>query len=192
MRFAHRIFRKHETRLSTQPACRPCGSTSLSALPQCRSAVLAVGVEMRTVGDKSEKAVTTLGVKASAPPLWPITGSMWPVAVALWGEKPCSPLRAAQSLWSPVLTHIHRVDSLCLHFGWRFRYEHARQSFARNGGLHQDESCQRLYGNATEVIRDAIRRMQAEESRVAVWQAAIKVSDDQLTGVSELPTRPKS
>lgn len=37
-----------------------------------------------------------------------------------------------------------------------------------------------FYGNATEVIRDAIRRMQAEESRVAAWQAAIKKGDDQL------------
>jgi len=37
-----------------------------------------------------------------------------------------------------------------------------------------------FYGNATEVIRDAIRRMQAEENRVAAWQAAIKVGDDQL------------
>jgi antitoxin ParD1/3/4 len=37
-----------------------------------------------------------------------------------------------------------------------------------------------FYGNATEVIRDAIRRMQAEEGRVAAWQAAIKIGDDQL------------
>jgi antitoxin ParD1/3/4 len=37
-----------------------------------------------------------------------------------------------------------------------------------------------FYGNATEVIRDAIRRMQAEESRTAAWQAAIKQGDDQL------------
>ena len=37
-----------------------------------------------------------------------------------------------------------------------------------------------FYGNATEVIRDAIRRMQAEESRVAAWQAAIKKGDEQL------------
>jgi antitoxin ParD1/3/4 len=37
-----------------------------------------------------------------------------------------------------------------------------------------------FYGNATEVIRDAIRRMQAEESRLAAWQAAIKVGSDQL------------
>jgi antitoxin ParD1/3/4 len=37
-----------------------------------------------------------------------------------------------------------------------------------------------FYGNATEVIRDAIRRMQADESRVAAWQAAIRLGDDQL------------
>lgn len=37
-----------------------------------------------------------------------------------------------------------------------------------------------FYGNATEVIRDAIRRMQGEEGRVAAWQAAIKVGDEQL------------
>ena len=37
-----------------------------------------------------------------------------------------------------------------------------------------------FYGNATEVIRDAIRRMQAEESRIAAWQDAIKLGDAQL------------
>lgn len=37
-----------------------------------------------------------------------------------------------------------------------------------------------FYGNATEVIRDAIRRMQTEESRIAAWQSAIKEGDDQL------------
>lgn len=37
-----------------------------------------------------------------------------------------------------------------------------------------------FYGNATEVIRDAIRRMQAEEVRMAAWQAAIRVGDEQL------------
>ena len=37
-----------------------------------------------------------------------------------------------------------------------------------------------FYGNATEVIRDAIRRMQAEESRTAAWQAAIAKGDAQL------------
>ena len=37
-----------------------------------------------------------------------------------------------------------------------------------------------FYGNATEVICDAIRRMQSEESRIAAWQAAIKKGDEQL------------
>ncbi|MEO7320267.1 MAG: type II toxin-antitoxin system ParD family antitoxin [Nitrosospira sp.] len=37
-----------------------------------------------------------------------------------------------------------------------------------------------FYGNATEVIRDAIRRMQSEESRVTAWQAAIAKGDAQL------------
>ena len=37
-----------------------------------------------------------------------------------------------------------------------------------------------FYGNATEVIRDALRRMQAEDNRIAAWQAAVKIGDDQL------------
>lgn len=37
-----------------------------------------------------------------------------------------------------------------------------------------------FYGNATEVIRDAIRRMQAEEIRIAAWRSAIKEGDAQL------------
>lgn len=37
-----------------------------------------------------------------------------------------------------------------------------------------------MYTNNTEVIRDAVRRMQAEEARLAAWQAAIKAGDDQL------------
>lgn len=37
-----------------------------------------------------------------------------------------------------------------------------------------------FYGNATEVIRDAIRRMQAEESRAMAWQTAIKEGSAQL------------
>ena len=37
-----------------------------------------------------------------------------------------------------------------------------------------------VYGNATEAIRDAIRRMRAEEGRVTALQAAIKVGDEQL------------
>ena len=37
-----------------------------------------------------------------------------------------------------------------------------------------------FYGNATEVVRDAIRRMQAEEIRTAGWQAAVALGADQL------------
>jgi antitoxin ParD1/3/4 len=37
-----------------------------------------------------------------------------------------------------------------------------------------------FYGNATEVIRDAIRRMQAEDGRTEAWRSAIKQGDEQL------------
>jgi antitoxin ParD1/3/4 len=37
-----------------------------------------------------------------------------------------------------------------------------------------------FYGNATEVIRDAIRRMQAEEERIAVFRAAVAKGDAQI------------
>ena len=47
-----------------------------------------------------------------------------------------------------------------------------------------------FYGNATEVVRDAIRRMQAEEIRAIAWQTAIKQGDEQLNrgeGISYTP-----
>jgi antitoxin ParD1/3/4 len=47
-------------------------------------------------------------------------------------------------------------------------------------GFIKNKVANGFYGNATEVIRDAIRRMQAEESRAAAWQAAIKLGDAQL------------
>jgi antitoxin ParD1/3/4 len=37
-----------------------------------------------------------------------------------------------------------------------------------------------FYGNATEVIRDAIRRMQAAESHMVVWKEAIALGEAQL------------
>src|SRR5271165_4476942 len=37
-----------------------------------------------------------------------------------------------------------------------------------------------FYGNATEVIRDAIRRMQANERQIAAFQAAVAKGDAQL------------
>ena len=47
-----------------------------------------------------------------------------------------------------------------------------------------------FYGNATEVIRDAIRRMQQEESRVANWHAAVKLGADQLDRGEGIPYEP--
>lgn len=37
-----------------------------------------------------------------------------------------------------------------------------------------------FYGNATEVIRDAIRRMQSEDERVTAWREAIAKGEAQL------------
>jgi antitoxin ParD1/3/4 len=37
-----------------------------------------------------------------------------------------------------------------------------------------------FYGNATEVIRDAIRRMQAEEHRIAAFRRAVAEGEAQL------------
>ncbi len=47
-------------------------------------------------------------------------------------------------------------------------------------GFIKEKVSSGFYGNATEVIRDAIRRMQAEENRVATWRAAIAAGDAQL------------
>lgn len=47
-----------------------------------------------------------------------------------------------------------------------------------------------FYGNATEVIRDAIRRMQAEEVRIAAWQAAVRKGDEQLDRGEGIPYGP--
>jgi len=48
-----------------------------------------------------------------------------------------------------------------------------------------------FYGNATEVIRDAIRRMQEEESRLAAWQAAIAKGNAQLDRGEGAPYTPE-
>jgi len=37
-----------------------------------------------------------------------------------------------------------------------------------------------FYGNVTEVIRDAIRRMQSEDDRMGAWRAAIAKGESQL------------
>ena len=38
----------------------------------------------------------------------------------------------------------------------------------------------RVDGNTTEVIRDAIRRMQAEETRLEAWRAAVQRGEDDI------------
>ena len=48
-------------------------------------------------------------------------------------------------------------------------------------GFIKNQVSSGLYGNATEVIRDAVRRMQAEEVRAAAWHAAIAQGDAQLS-----------
>lgn len=48
-----------------------------------------------------------------------------------------------------------------------------------------------FYGNATEVIRDAIRRMQAEETRVQAWRAAVQKGDDELNRGEGIPYTPQ-
>lgn len=47
-------------------------------------------------------------------------------------------------------------------------------------GFIKNKVASGFYGNATEVIRDAIRRMQAEDARIAAWQAAVNAGDMQL------------
>lgn len=37
-----------------------------------------------------------------------------------------------------------------------------------------------FYGSATEVIRDAIRRMQSEDDRIKAWHMAIAKGEEQL------------
>jgi antitoxin ParD1/3/4 len=48
------------------------------------------------------------------------------------------------------------------------------------------------YGNATEVIRDAIRRMQAEELRIAAWRAAITKGNEELDRGEAIPYTPET
>ncbi len=51
-----------------------------------------------------------------------------------------------------------------------------------------DSGC---YSNASEVVRDAIRRMREEDERVALLRAAVAVGDEQLArgeGVTYGPT----
>ena len=47
-------------------------------------------------------------------------------------------------------------------------------------GFIKEKVASGFYGNATEVIRDAIRRMQTDDARSAAWQAAVAKGDAEL------------
>jgi len=47
-----------------------------------------------------------------------------------------------------------------------------------------------FYGNASEVIRDAIRRMQGEEERLNAWKSAIAKGERQLDQGEGVPYTP--
>jgi antitoxin ParD1/3/4 len=47
-----------------------------------------------------------------------------------------------------------------------------------------------MYGNATEVIRDAIRRMQVEEERLQAWRAAVRAGEEELDRGEGVPYTP--
>ena len=44
----------------------------------------------------------------------------------------------------------------------------------------QDKVATGFYGNATEVIRDAVRRMQDEDARIAAFRAAVDEGEAEL------------
>lgn len=48
-------------------------------------------------------------------------------------------------------------------------------------GFIKNKVASGFYGNATEVIRDAIRRMQSEEARLIAWQNAITQGNNELS-----------
>jgi antitoxin ParD1/3/4 len=48
-----------------------------------------------------------------------------------------------------------------------------------------------FYGNATEVIRDAVRRMQSEDERSARFRAAIAVGEAELDRGEGIPYTPQ-
>lgn len=48
-----------------------------------------------------------------------------------------------------------------------------------------------FYGNASEVVRDAIRRLRAEDEKLAALSAAIKIGDDQIERGECVPYTPE-
>jgi len=48
-----------------------------------------------------------------------------------------------------------------------------------------------FYSNASEVVRDAIRRMREEDEKLAALRAAVQVGDDQLDRGEGVPYTPE-
>lgn len=48
-----------------------------------------------------------------------------------------------------------------------------------------------FYGNASEVVRDAIRRMREEDDKLAALRAAVQVGDGQLDRGEGIPYTPE-
>ncbi len=60
-------------------------------------------------------------------------------------------------------------------------YENAHQSFpAEVENYIQSKVNSGFYGNASEVVRDAIRRLRDEDEKFEALRAAIKIGDDQI------------
>ena len=78
------------------------------------------------------------------------------------------------------MIYIHNMDILCIYFVGDLHMTMRVNLSPEMEGFIKNKVASGYYGNATEVIRDAIRRMQAEESRISAWQAAIKEGDTQL------------
>lgn len=48
-----------------------------------------------------------------------------------------------------------------------------------------------FYSNASEVVRDAIRRMREEDEKLAALRAAVQIGDDQLERGEGIPYTPE-
>jgi len=48
-----------------------------------------------------------------------------------------------------------------------------------------------FYSNASEVVRDAIRRMREEDEKLAALRAAVQIGDDQLDRGEGIPYTPE-
>lgn len=66
---------------------------------------------------------------------------------------------------------------------------HVNLSFEMEGFV-KSKVAAGFYAGATEVIRDVLRRRQAEDTRIAVWKAAVKVGDNPLDRAQSIANTP--